>query len=75
MKIIKKFEVEVVEAHNLVIVSVYPKPRCSITEPSYRQPVDAITYRRMSDEDRARYVGACVNSGVQQLMEVKSEDA
>lgn len=72
IKIIKKYEVEVVDIGDEVIVSVYPKPLAvgvNIASHSLR----AKTFRRMSDEDRAATVRNAVSRCLTMLQEEENE--
>lgn len=73
-KVIKKFEVETFEALGLVVVDVYPIPRCAVTEPVYRRTVGARTFQHLSDKGRATFISEAAAQGIQNLMGVKSED-
>lgn len=72
IKVIKKYEVEVIEVDGEVIVSVFPKPLAVEVHIS-RHSIPARLFQRMSDADRAAAVRNSVTRCLTMLQEKEHE--
>lgn len=72
LKVIKKYEVEVVEVDSEVIISVFPKPLPTSVHIA-RHAVHAKTFQRMSDADRAATIRNSVTRCLTMLQEKEHE--
>lgn len=72
VKVIKKYEVEVIEADGEVIISVFPKP-LAVDVHIARHAVNAKTFQRMSDADRAATIRNSVTRCLTMLQEKEHE--
>lgn len=72
LKVIKKYEVEIVEVDTEIIISVFPKPLATHVQIA-RHAVPAKTFQRMSDADRAATIRNSVNRCLTMLQEKEHE--
>lgn len=72
LKVIKKYEVEVVEVDAEIIISVFPKPLATTVHIA-RHSTPARIFKRMSDADRAATIRNSVNRCLTMLQEKEHE--